>query len=827
MVTLSEKTFARVTTALRNVGGRAAASRAAHFDDRVSVFRPRLSENVRLVGRMSESAFAVEPWLVERDGKFIQVTELLYRLAELADGSRSIEQIADDASSATGSDISPELVAKLIESRLAPIGLIAADPHLPASLSARAQGSRAQSSPLALNMRMAVISPRLISALTRWLQYLYLPAVLIALLLVTLQAQFWLFFVHGVGSGVYATLDQPLVVPLVIGLVIASAGFHELGHAAALRYGRGEVRGMGVGFYLMYPAFYTDVTDNYRLGRWARVRTDLGGFFFNLLFSLGLMAVYHVTGAEYLLLVVLLTDLDIAHQCLPFVRLDGYWALADLTGIPDFFSLFGAYLRSVFPMLGGKGRKLPQLKWWAKAVFGLYLLITIPALAALLFLTVRNAPHVIAAALAMAQQKLADVVQAQSAGDGWAIASAEAQMVLLLLPAFGIALMLLSLARGLMLGLWRWGRPTRGRRSVSVLLAAAAAAMTLFIWMPGLAAPLATFVQTFESSSLARGETAAAAPDLTGAGRRQEVAAADPAIPPTAPGGGPDATPAATAEVPDSTPAATAEVVAQSTLAATSSPAVQRTPDSTPRTDVRPTRAVSAASEPTAARAGAGSASEPVATVGRTSATQRSSDRGTATVDTGPAEASAPLARADSAAKPVPAQSSSGSAPSTSASEAGQSPSISAPSNVASQTGQSSVSPPSNVASQTEQSPGVSPPPNVASQTEQSPGISPPSNMASQTEQSPGVRAPSNTGSAAGQSRPASSARAAATAAPARGVAATQAPATTPASGPAPPTSTPGLAVAPTQASQAAGTAAPSASPAASPVSSPATANGG
>ena len=33
---------------------------------------------------------------------------------------------------------------------------------------------------------------------------------------------------------------------------------------AAAEYRGGEVRGMGAAFYLVYPAFYTDVTDNYR-----------------------------------------------------------------------------------------------------------------------------------------------------------------------------------------------------------------------------------------------------------------------------------------------------------------------------------------------------------------------------------------------------------------------------------------------------------------------------------------------------------------------------------------------------------------------------------
>ena len=37
------------------------------------------------------------------------------------------------------------------------------------------------------------------------------------------------------------------------------------------------------GLYLVYPAFYTDVTDSYRLDRAGRVRTDLGGVYFNVL----------------------------------------------------------------------------------------------------------------------------------------------------------------------------------------------------------------------------------------------------------------------------------------------------------------------------------------------------------------------------------------------------------------------------------------------------------------------------------------------------------------------------------------------------------------
>src|SRR5204862_2576143 len=197
------------------------------------------------------------------------------------------------------------------------------------------------------------------------------------------------------GAGPRAVLVTPAALLIVLGALVLATAFNELGHAAALRYGGGQARAIGVGLYLAWPAFYTDVTDNYRLGRWARLRTDLGGFYFNLLFSLGLMGVYHVTGQEFLLVVALLTDIEIIHQCLPFVRLDGYWALADLTGIPDFFSQIGPFLRTVLPLAWWKGPKLPPLKGWVKAVFALYILVTVPLLAFLLFLLIKAAPRIL------------------------------------------------------------------------------------------------------------------------------------------------------------------------------------------------------------------------------------------------------------------------------------------------------------------------------------------------------------------------------------------------------------------------------------------------
>jgi putative peptide zinc metalloprotease protein len=235
------------------------------------------------------------------------------------------------------------------------------------------------------------------------LRHLFHPPVLISILAIAAFAHSWVFFSRGVAGAIHQALYTPGLLLMVLGLIFLSGIFHEFGHAAALSYGGGKVRGMGAGLYLIFPAFYTDVTDAYRLGRWARVRVDLGGFYFNLIFSLGIMGLYAITGQEFLLLVVLFIVLDILRQMLPFIRLDGYWTFADLTGIPDLFSQVGPYLRSVLPIPGWKGPRLPNLRTWVKVAFGAHIAITVPILLTLLFLMIRGIPRILATGWESAQ----------------------------------------------------------------------------------------------------------------------------------------------------------------------------------------------------------------------------------------------------------------------------------------------------------------------------------------------------------------------------------------------------------------------------------------
>ncbi|MBI3969448.1 MAG: hypothetical protein HY329_27705, partial [Chloroflexi bacterium] len=278
-----------VTVAPQTGGGQRGGTSSAQQSDNGATAvalpeHPKRADTIKLSGEMEESAFEDQQWLVQRDGRFIQLTELLYRILEQASGQQTHDQIAASVSERYGKRVSADNVRQLLQTKLIPMGLIARGDGSVASTAS----SDAMRSPLAVNLRIAMVSPRVIDPITAVLEYLFWPPVLIVTLLAAGAAQFWLYFVHGVGSGVHDVIYRPGLLLLVLAAVILSAGFHEFGHAAALRYGGGKVRGMGAGIYLVYPAFYTDVTDAYRLGRWGRVRTDLGGIYFNFIFALGI-----------------------------------------------------------------------------------------------------------------------------------------------------------------------------------------------------------------------------------------------------------------------------------------------------------------------------------------------------------------------------------------------------------------------------------------------------------------------------------------------------------------------------------------------------------
>jgi putative peptide zinc metalloprotease protein len=148
-----------------------------------------------------------------------------------------------------------------------------------------------------------------------------------------------------------------------------------------------------------------------------------------------------------LLLLVVLSNLNTAYQFFPLVRLDGYWILADLTGIPDFYSMMGAFVRSVVPIKGWKGPKLPPLRPWVKGVFLTYTAIGFPLMLVFLVILLRRVPDIYRMTWDALVISLTAIPDAWRASNWLDLAAQSTQALMLGVTMIGLAYFLLLLSR--------------------------------------------------------------------------------------------------------------------------------------------------------------------------------------------------------------------------------------------------------------------------------------------------------------------------------------------------------------------------------------------
>jgi len=116
-------------------------------------------------------------------------------------------------------------------------------------------------------------------------------------------------------------------------LSLLGAIIHETGHASALvSYGCKQTE-IGFGIYLYFPVLYTDVSEAWKLSRHQRATIDMAGVYFQSVFQLLFLGLFFINGSPVPIYFFLFTDLIMFRTMNPFLRMDGYWLVADLFGI--------------------------------------------------------------------------------------------------------------------------------------------------------------------------------------------------------------------------------------------------------------------------------------------------------------------------------------------------------------------------------------------------------------------------------------------------------------------------------------------------------------
>ncbi len=449
---------------------------------------PRLLEGVEPLGEYQGSGLTDATFLVrDPSGRVVQVSRLLHLVLNEIDGRRTVGEIAARISTGFGRTVSTGNVEYLVDRKLAPLGLLA-----------RADDAPGPAKPgwdqgvLTLRFRCTLIPEAGVQFFARLFRPLFAPAVVVVALGALVAFDTWLVHTGQLDSAFADVLIHPVLLLLILALTLLSTLFHECGHAAACRYGGARPGVIGMGIYVVWPAFFTNVTDAYRLGRSGRVRTDLGGVYFNAIFSVGLSAVYAATGYRPLLAAVLLVHVEMVQQLLPSLRFDGYFILADLIGVPDLFRRIGPVLRSLIP--GRPADPMVRgLKRGARVTLTAWVLLMVPLLIVELSITILNAPSLAVTFARSLVDQVTDLVSQAGRADIPSALLSVISIILLVLPMAGLSCILLITGRKLVRSVIAANRrrPVLWLPSVAmaVLLVAGLAVHWHLVSPPGAAAP--------------------------------------------------------------------------------------------------------------------------------------------------------------------------------------------------------------------------------------------------------------------------------------------------------------------------------------------------
>jgi putative peptide zinc metalloprotease protein len=450
----------------------AASSEAASGD-----VAPVLADGVELLGELANSGYRSAPSLVRRaDGQTISLTPLLYQVLAAIDGTRGDVGIAEEVGRNTGRQVSAADVAHLVETKLRPLGVLSnSDGSTPTSTKANPL--------LALRFRYVVSDPAKTRRMTAPFAVLFRPAFVVVFTLLFVAIATWVIFEKGLASAAHQALHEPGLLLLVFAVTAVSAGFHEFGHAAACRYSGATPGAMGAGLYLVWPAFYTEVSDSYRLSRGGRLRVDLGGLYFNALFAVATYAAWAWTRWDALLLVIGTQLLQMLRQLAPFVRFDGYHILADLVGVPDLFGHIKPSLLGLLPTRWHRPES-KALQPWARAVVTLWVLVVLPALLFSFVMMVVALPRVAATTWQSLTLHWADIRAAWAGGNLARVGAGTLSVLVLVLTLLAMLYLLYRIVRRTSARVWTSTRGRPWHRSAAALTAAVLVAGLAWAWWP-------------------------------------------------------------------------------------------------------------------------------------------------------------------------------------------------------------------------------------------------------------------------------------------------------------------------------------------------------
>lgn len=310
------------------------------------------------------------------DGRHFQINERLYHLLDLLHSPSTMAEWADNFHQRTAqqlplAELSP-LCTQLLEQGLIVVAGQAAQPVKPVTPKAY----------LGMHFRRTILSTERLAPLARLFQGFFHLKLAIPTVLLIVIAHVFAFRELNAQPELQLELFTG---PLLTACLFFSIFLHEVGHVAACHRWRCPHGPLGVGLYFSMPIFYVDVTQAWRLSRRQRATVDIGGVYIQMLCVPLAMLLYWWTGNATYLMVILTIDMLVLYNFEPFMKLDGYWLLSDLTGVPNLHSRTQETARQIMRRLWSrirgtgetpKASPFAQWPWWVRTVIWFYLVLS-------------------------------------------------------------------------------------------------------------------------------------------------------------------------------------------------------------------------------------------------------------------------------------------------------------------------------------------------------------------------------------------------------------------------------------------------------------------
>ena len=110
---------------------------------------------------------------------------------------------------------------------------------------------------------------------------------------------------------------------------------HEIGHSVSAQKFNINSKEIGIGIYLIFPVFYINLGESWKLEKSKRIIINLSGIYFQLIIGVGLTILNYFFENKIIENLFFTNFLVILLNLNPFIKFDGYWILSDIMNVKN------------------------------------------------------------------------------------------------------------------------------------------------------------------------------------------------------------------------------------------------------------------------------------------------------------------------------------------------------------------------------------------------------------------------------------------------------------------------------------------------------------